>query len=72
MATDKELLKIYMVGFNDELARDYLTNHKTYNVPIEHNAYIIGRADAIIGDDVSSSDEQSDEEILERIKKLDK
>jgi len=34
-------------------------------------AYELGRGDAIIGDDVRSSDAQTDEQILNRIKNID-
>lgn len=62
---DRELLSIYMSGFEDELAgieKDPILE------PLQKKAYIIGRMDAIAGDDLSSIDEQTDEEILHHIK----
>lgn len=65
MISDKELLKCYLKGFDDEL--DGKTSME-FNSEIENFAYAIGASDAIVGDDVSSVDLQSDEEILGRIK----
>lgn len=61
---DKKLLDVYMVGFRDEL------NSKTteYKDVILLKAYNLGKIDAIIGDDVSSSDDKTNEEILKQIK----
>lgn len=64
--TDKELIEMYLCGFNDGL--DCKT--RIWNVSGSLlKAYNIGRMDALIGDDVRSSDLQSNEEILKRIKK---
>jgi hypothetical protein len=62
---DKELLKWYMKGFNDELwgTSSIVPDDKK-------RAYSIGASDAIIGDDVMSNDERSNEEILKEIKKF--
>lgn len=63
---DKELLETYMWGFNDELdGRIRMWNPN----PLLLRAYNLGRDDALIGDDVPSSDLQTNEEILNRIRK---
>jgi hypothetical protein len=64
--TDKDILKIYMEGFNDELL-DKLDSRKI-NSNLDGKAYVMGSFDALHGDDVRSVDYQSDEEILKRIK----
>jgi hypothetical protein len=66
MVTNKELLKIYMQGFNDEL--NSKTSANQYD-DLKQRAYNLGRIDAIAGDDVSSVDLQSKEEILDKIRK---
>lgn len=62
---DKELLKIFMKGFHDEL-------HSTLIDPcgtqLEINAYKLVALHAIVGDDVRSIDYLSDEQILNDIK----
>lgn len=64
---DKDLLETYMKGFNDELRnKKYITT--TDNML--DRAYELGRTHAIIGDDISSFDNQSDDEILAQIKQL--
>ena len=63
---DKVLLETYMWGFNDEL--DGIERMWNPN-PLIMRAYNLGREDAIVGDDVSSSDSQTNEEILNRIHK---
>lgn len=63
--TDDLLLQTYMWGFNDELdGRTRLVNTE----PILLKAYSIGRDDAIIGDEISSSDLQTNQQIISRIK----
>jgi len=63
---DKELLETYMWGFNDELdGRVRMWNPN----PLLLRAYNLGRDDALIGDDVASSDLQTKEQILNRIRK---
>lgn len=63
---DKELLDVYMWGFNDELEG----KQKMWNPnPLLLKAYNLGRDHAIIGDDVRSVDYLSNEEILKLIKK---
>lgn len=67
---DKVLLETYMWGFNDELdGKTKIWNPK----PLLLRAYNLGRQDAIVGDDISSdissSDLQTNEDILNRIRK---
>jgi hypothetical protein len=62
---NKQLLEIYMVGFNDELnGGEKITWSPN---PLYQRAYDLGRMDAIVGDDVSSLDQQTDKMILNRI-----
>lgn len=61
---DKIILETYMWGFNDEL--DGKTKMWNPN-PLLLRAYNLGRVDAIAGDDISSVDLQTNEEILKRI-----
>ena len=61
----KHLLDIYLLGFNDELESNYNNTHKKDS--LEYKAYLIGSNHAIIGDDVSSIDLLTDEEILKII-----
>jgi hypothetical protein len=65
METDKDLIEIYLQGFNDELNNVKKTK---YDVKLKQTAYDLGRLDAIVGDDVSSSDRQTNKQILDRIK----
>jgi hypothetical protein len=65
IADDQELLRTYMLGFNDGL---YGKVAEPWAVEILSKAYQIGYADALIGDDVMSSDYESNESILKRIK----
>jgi hypothetical protein len=62
---DQEILKWYMQGFEDEL------RGSTSVVPdgLALTAYKFGALDAWAGDDCSSVDLQTDEEIIEKIKK---
>lgn len=64
---DKELLRIYMLGFTDEL--DSKPKLK-YNDIFEQSAYDYGRLDAYYGDELSSLDEQTHEQILNKIKNV--
>ena len=58
---DKELLEVYMWGFNDELdGRKKMWNPNTLLL----KAYNLGREHAIIGDDCRSVDYLSNEQIL--------
>ena len=65
--TDQELLLTYQQGFNDELRGETVIRNHT---GLKLTAYQIGRKDAWAGDDVSSVDLQSEEEILKKIKML--
>lgn len=63
---EEYLLKIYSSGFNDELDGTY---NNTYNKDsLEYKAYLVGSNHAIIGDDVSSIDLLTNEELLKIIK----
>ena len=66
-ANDIRLLEIYMWGFNDEL--DGVTRDTEGFSDVSLSAYDLGRIDAIVGDEVSSCDLKTSEEILEEIKK---
>jgi hypothetical protein len=66
MVTDKSLLEWYVKGFKDELNG---TSSVESENRIENRAYMIGALDAVCGDDVTSIDRKSDEEILTLIKK---
>jgi hypothetical protein len=64
---NKKLLERYMLGFNDEL------NNKPELFEEDEllkKAYNLGRLDALIGDDITSSDYQSEQSILKRINKI--
>lgn len=63
--SDKELLRCYNLGWNDCADGN---KHKVFRLKILQNAYDIGWSDFIVGDDVSSVDMQTHEQILERIK----
>jgi hypothetical protein len=61
---DRQLLEVYMNGFEDELfGREMMWNPN----PLLLRTYNLGRQDAIIGDEVSSNDLQTDTMILKRI-----
>ncbi len=64
MIKNKDLLEIYILGFNDELN---CCNIKQYEHHLFNRAYDLGRSDAKTGDDISFSDYQTDEEILNKI-----
>ena len=59
---DKILLDVYLLGFSDEL--DEINNEKYIK-----EAYFLGRTHAIVGDDISTIDLQTDDQILNQIKK---
>lgn len=67
--TDKEILDVYMQGFNDEL--DGKEDIKFYitDSPYKSPAYKLGRLNALVGDDCRSVDYLSGEEILKIIKR---
>ena len=58
------IIKWYMKGFNDELRG---TSSTIPDDKILDRAYSNGADDAVIGDDVMSSDYQSEDEIIRRI-----
>lgn len=63
--THQNLLDIYLSGFSDELDGNYNNTYKKDS--LEYKAYLIGSTHAIVGDDVSSMDLLTDEEILKII-----
>lgn len=63
--TDQQLLEIYRLGWNDSLNS---TKKKSYPTKLLQRAYDLGVIDAIVGDDVSSIDFQTEAEILKSIK----
>ncbi len=63
---DKKLLDVYMEGFRDELDGHV----RTFEEKLLSRAYNLGREDALIGDDLSSVDNQTNEEILKKIKNM--
>jgi dihydrofolate reductase len=62
--TDKKIMAAYMAGFNDELNDSKKEDLKNETL---NYAYTIGRQDAIIGDGITNSDNQSNSKILNRI-----
>lgn len=65
---DKKLLEIYFKGWTEE-NNVYMGKIEAakYEDPLHQRAYDIGRMDYRIGDDVSSADNKSDQEILNEI-----
>jgi hypothetical protein len=67
--SDELLLQAYSLGFDLEL------DGKASYVKFEHllisKAFNLGKSDALLGDDNTSLDYQSDEQILKRIKDAD-
>lgn len=63
---DKEIIKLYFEGWYEEVdgvkPRDWFKND------LSKRAYMMGRLDYVIGDDVSSNNLQTEEEIVKRIK----
>ena len=53
-----------MLGVKDEL---YGEEHRIYHTNLQNSAYLLGRADGMVGEDVSTIDLQTDEQILKRI-----
>ena len=60
---DKELIDYYMIGFNDELTGKTRVVHEDLL-----KAYKLGADHAILGDDISSFDLLTSEEVLKMIK----
>lgn len=66
MTVDSILLNLYMMGFNDELDQTDIHESILTN-KLELKAYNLGRYHAIIGDEISSIDKLTNEEILKMI-----
>lgn len=64
--TNREILDIYIKGFDDELKLEYKNPYTKGSV--EFHAYDLGSLHAIVGDDCRSVDYLSNEEILNIIK----
>lgn len=62
---DERLIRIYMMGFDDELWGEPKTH---FDETLYNSAYLLGRNHAIIGDEVSSIDNLTEKEILVLIK----
>lgn len=62
---DKQLLEMYLKGFKHELNNQYFN---IYSDPLVAIAYNLGRDHAIIGDEVQSIDNLTNEQILNLIK----
>ena len=67
MTTNKIIMKWYTKGFNDELKG---TSTIMGCSRLLEEAYNLGAVDAIVGDDLSNSDAQTEKEIINRIKKM--
>lgn len=65
--TDKDILRIYMYGFNDELNGKF--DQAKVNPNIDGRAYNLGHLHAIVGDDCRSVDSLSGNQILEILRK---
>lgn len=71
---DNKLLEIYRFGWDSATLFDKpreekeLNEYVVKNNPLHYKAYIIGFYDFIVGDDVSSVDLQTNDQILKRIK----
>lgn len=63
--TDYELLETYMIGFDYELEQ---ATEKSFTNSQLQKAYDLGRTDALLGDELSSVDNQTNGQILLRIK----
>jgi len=63
--SDERLMTCYWTGWDDELRG---TSSSEYDHKLENKAYQAGASDALIGDEVSSNDNQTEEEILKRIR----
>lgn len=64
---DENILKVYLKGFNDEL--NSVFDNSKVNQNLEGKAYNLGGLHALVGDDVSSIRNLSDEQVLEIIKR---
>jgi len=61
----EELLEHYMWGFDDELNSE--NNRDSIIGNLYKKAYSMGSMDALVGDELSSSDNQTEDEILRKI-----
>jgi hypothetical protein len=69
--TNDLILTYYMRGFNDELSGNYNKDFRTEaEDSILETAYHVGSCDAIVGDDVFSSDGKTNNEIIDFIQKI--
>ena len=66
--TDEILLQTYMLGWTECYSGDYTSILAFKDSVLLKRAYEIGWHDYIMGDDVSSINSQTDEEILKHIK----
>lgn len=66
MIENKELLKLYMDGFHDEAEGAKMP--EWFKDDVSKQAYILGRLHYELGDDNSSIDNFSEQEILKEIK----
>ena len=66
---EEKLMDIYMAGFVDELRSQ---PEVEFTEILSTRAYQLGRVDALVGDDVRSVDNQTNEEILHRIYNIPK
>lgn len=62
----KEIIKLYFEGWYEEA--DNIKPRNWFKDDLSKRAYMMGRLDYVIGDDVSSNNLQTEEEIVKRIK----
>lgn len=67
-AMDKYIMYMYNKGWND--CPSGINHRDNLEDELAKKAYWVGWMDYIAGDDVTSVDSQTDEEILDRIKKM--
>jgi len=60
-----ELLRIYLTAFNEELQDTWIK--KDFNNNEKNAAHTVGKFHAICGDDVSSIDQMTEDEIIKEI-----
>lgn len=63
--SDEKLLEYYRMGWNDSSNNN---EEQNFNDFLLNRAYIIGWLDFIVGDDISSVDLQTDEQIVNNIR----
>lgn len=64
---DKNLLRVYMEGFNDEL--DKVFKEDFQGSELEVRAYNLGALAALFGDDLKTMDYLTDEQLIRDIRK---